>query len=154
MVPWIACSFYAVHNPDGAQGLAPAGVENVVQRPSANFNISGAQKAEVSSQILTHNIQITFLAFVGGITAGVVTIITLVFQGVSLGTVFGLTISAGNGDVLWKFVFPHGFLEISCIIVAGAAGLRIGWALISPGFEHVHEHCETKVVKRCVAHLL
>ena len=28
---------------------------------------------------------------------------------------------------------PHGVLELSCIVVAGAAGLRIGWALVDPG---------------------
>ena len=30
-------------------------------------------------------------------------------------------------------VTAHGVLELSCIVVAGAAGLRMGWALIDPG---------------------
>lgn len=134
MVPWVAASIYANVNPQGAVGFAPAGVENVVERPSADFQIDSAEKSYVSSQILINNIQIAFFAFVGGITAGVVTIILMIYQGIVLGSTFGLTIQAGHGDILWQFVMPHGFLEISCIIVAGAAGLRIGWAIISPGF--------------------
>lgn len=134
MVPWIAASVYSNVDPDNARGLAPAGVESVVERPSADFKLSPDQKAQASSQILTNNIQITFVAFVGGISAGVVTILSLIYNGVALGTTTGLTIEAGNSNILWTFIFPHGFLEISCIIVAGAAGLRIAWAIISPGF--------------------
>lgn len=134
MVPWIASSIYANVNPANAVGLAPAGVESVVERPSADFELSAGQKAEASSAILTNNIRIALISFVGGITAGVVTILSLIYNGVALGTTFGLTIEAGNGGVLWGFVFPHGFLEISCLIVAGAAGLRLAWAMISPGF--------------------
>ena len=119
MIPWIAASIYANVDPSNAVGIAPAGVENVVERPSADFQLSSGEKAQASAEILTNNIQISFMAF----------------NGVTLGSTFGLTIEAGNYDVLWGFVFPHGFLEISCIIVAGAAGLRIGWAIISPGFK-------------------
>ncbi len=135
MVPWIAASIYANVDPANAIGIAPAGVENVVERPSADFELSPGEKALASASILTNNIQISFFAFIGGITAGVLTVVVLIYNGVTLGSTFGLTIEAGNGDVLWGFVFPHGFLEISCIIVAGAAGLRIAWAIINPGFK-------------------
>ena len=39
----------------------------------------------------------------------------------------------GNGPPLFQQVLAHGFLELSCIAVAGAAGLRMGWAIIDPG---------------------
>jgi protein-S-isoprenylcysteine O-methyltransferase Ste14 len=32
-----------------------------------------------------------------------------------------------------ELVAPHGFLELSCIAVAAAAGFRVGWAVINPG---------------------
>ena len=38
-----------------------------------------------------------------------------------------------TAEPLFEFVAPHGVLEISCIIVAGAAGMRMGWALVAPG---------------------
>ena len=134
MIPWIASSLYAIQNPENAAGLAPAGVESVVQRPSADFGLTPGEKAGASSEILANNIRIAIMVFVAGVTAGVLTVILLVQQGVVLGAMFGLTIQAGNAAVLWQFVVPHGFLEISCIIVSGAAGLRIGMAIIDPGF--------------------
>lgn len=135
MVPWVVSSVYANVNPENAVGLAPAGTESVVERPSADFGLTPAEKAQISGQILTNNIQISFFAFALGITI-IGTMALLFYQGIMLGIMFGLTIEAGNGDVLWQFVFPHGFLEISCIIVAGAAGMRIGMAVLRPGFRN------------------
>jgi uncharacterized membrane protein SpoIIM required for sporulation len=39
----------------------------------------------------------------------------------------------GQADKFWGLILPHGLLELSAVIVAGAAGLRIGWTLIDPG---------------------
>jgi uncharacterized membrane protein SpoIIM required for sporulation len=34
---------------------------------------------------------------------------------------------------LWSFVAPHGALELPSIIIAGAAGFRLGHAMLFPG---------------------
>jgi uncharacterized membrane protein SpoIIM required for sporulation len=34
---------------------------------------------------------------------------------------------------LLEFAIAHGVLELSIIVAAGAAGLRLGWALVQPG---------------------
>jgi uncharacterized membrane protein SpoIIM required for sporulation len=133
MGPWILSGIWAVREPARAQGLVPGQFSTVVDRKKADFGLTSDQKAEVSSEIFTNNIRVTFLAFATGIAAGLGTALVLVYQGVTLGTVFGLTIHAGNGKPLFEFVSPHGVLEISCIIVAGAAGMRMGWALVAPG---------------------
>src|SRR5450432_4031762 len=44
-----------------------------------------------------------------------------------------MAIGAGNGRSFFELVTAHGVLELSCIIVAGAAGLRLGWAIVDPG---------------------
>ena len=80
-----------------------------------------------------NNIQVTLLAFAGGITFGLLTVYALFFNGLLLGTIAGLAIGAGNGVAFLRLVSSHGPLEISCIVVGGVAGLRIGWALIRPG---------------------
>ena len=77
----------------------------------------------------------TFLVFALGIAAGVGALALLGYQGVVLGATFGLAIHVGNGRPLFEFVMPHGVLELSCIIVAGAAGMRMGWALVVPGYQ-------------------
>ena len=61
------------------------------------------------------------------------TVYALFFNGLMLGTIAGLAIGAGNGVAFLRLVSSHGPLEISCIVVGGVAGLRVGWALIRPG---------------------
>jgi uncharacterized membrane protein SpoIIM required for sporulation len=124
---------WAVRDPGAAQGLVPSQFQNVVNRDKANFGLTADEKASASSAIFTNNIRVAFLAFATGIAAAIGAAVILVYQGVTLGTVFGLTIQAGNGRPLFEFTFPHGVLELSCIVVAGAAGMRMGWALVAPG---------------------
>jgi len=73
------------------------------------------------------------VAFAGGIAAGIGTAALLVYQGVLFGAITGLSIWAGNGRSFFELVTAHGVLELSCVVVASAAGLRMGWALVSPG---------------------
>ena len=42
-------------------------------------------------------------------------------------------IGAGNGTGFIDLVTAHGVLEMSCIVVGGAAGLRLGWSIVDPG---------------------
>ena len=80
-----------------------------------------------------NNIQVTLVAFAGGIAFGLLTVYALFFNGLLLGVIGGLAIGAGNGIAFLRLISSHGPLEISCIVVGGIAGLRIGWALIRPG---------------------
>ena len=134
MVPWMLASIWATHEPAKAAGLVPGGAQSVTSRDRADFGLSADEKAETSAAIFTNNIRVTFLAFALGIAAGVGALALLGYQGVVLGATFGLAIHVGNGEPLFEFVFPHGILELSCIIVAGAAGMRMGWAIVAPGY--------------------
>jgi uncharacterized membrane protein SpoIIM required for sporulation len=82
---------------------------------------------------MTNNIRVTVMAFAGGITFGVGTIAVLIFNGVLLGAVGGLSFHASRGHDFVTLVVAHGVLELSCIVVAGAAGLRMAAALVAPG---------------------
>jgi hypothetical protein len=57
----------------------------------------------------------------------------LVSNGLLLGGVLGAAQFYGVAPLLWAFVSPHGYLELSCIVIAGAAGLMLGHALVRPG---------------------
>jgi Uncharacterized membrane protein len=88
-----------------------------------------------SSQILTNNIQVTFNAFALGAIFGVGTLYLMAFNGALLGAIFALvykTDSAFGFDFL-SFVIGHGVIELSCIFIAGGAGMMIGYALLAPG---------------------
>ena len=49
------------------------------------------------------------------------------------GVAGGLFTHVGRWQQFWGLILPHGLLELSAVIVAGAAGLRIGWTVIDPG---------------------
>ncbi len=87
----------------------------------------------LASSIITNNIQVAFAAFAFGISAGIGTLVVLIFNGLFLGAILGHFANRGVAAWLLTFVVPHGVLEIPAIIIAGAAGLLIGYAIIVPG---------------------
>ena len=133
--PWALSSYWALTDPGRASALVPPPYQSVTEpRPAGrDLGLSGAEQAAMSTRIFTNNIRVTFLAFAGGITAGLLTAAVTLYNGVFLGAVMGLATEAGNGSAFYQLVVAHGVLELSCIVVAAAAGLRMGWALIEPG---------------------
>lgn len=88
--------------------------------------------ARFSSYIMTNNIKVTILAFASGITAGVLTVWVLFYNGAFLAAV-AASQNPARSLQLWTFVLPHGVIELTAIFTAGGAGLLIGSAIIAPG---------------------
>lgn len=58
----------------------------------------------------------------------------ILFQNAAnLGVSAGLMFDAGKGDVFLGLLTPHGLLELTAVFLAAAAGMRLGWTVISPG---------------------
>lgn len=87
----------------------------------------------LSSAVTTNNIKVALNAFALGITFGIGTIYILIFNGTMLGGIAGAFAHSGIEGVFWATVLPHGALELSAIVVAGGAGLVMGFALWCPG---------------------
>jgi len=51
----------------------------------------------------------------------------------NVGVIAGLMFNAGKGDIFLGLLTPHGLLELTAVFVAAAAGMRLGWSVISPG---------------------
>ncbi|MGH9944354.1 MAG: stage II sporulation protein M [Pyrinomonadaceae bacterium] len=86
-----------------------------------------------ASGILTNNIQVTFYAFAFGAMLGVGTLYVMAVNGLSIGAVLALVYRAGYGNELVAFMAGHGVIELSCIFIAGGAGLLVGRAILIPG---------------------
>lgn len=82
---------------------------------------------------IMHNIGIAFQTFAGGLLAGVGSAFFLLYNGLIIGAVAGHLTEIGFGPTFWSFVIGHGAFELTAIALAGAAGLKLGWALIAPG---------------------
>jgi uncharacterized membrane protein SpoIIM required for sporulation/uncharacterized RDD family membrane protein YckC len=128
--------------PDRVEQLVPAGMlDRARQAEALSAEGIGYGEALISEDdmpvaaagILTNNVQVTFMAFVGGMLLGVGTVVILVLNGVMLGGVGAAFFLEGQSLHLWGFVLPHGVLELSAICIAGGAGLWLGSALLLPG---------------------
>lgn len=86
-----------------------------------------------ASAIFTNNIQVTIYTFAFGGVFGVGTLFYLAFNGANIAAVLALTYRAGFGNDLLTFMVSHGVIELSCIFIAGGAGLLIGSAMVMPG---------------------
>ncbi|POF39129.1 hypothetical protein B0D71_26860 [Pseudomonas laurylsulfativorans] len=82
---------------------------------------------------IMHNIGIAFQTFASGLLFGLGSVFFLIYNGLMIGAVAGHLTYVGYGQTFWSFVIGHGAFELSAIALAGAAGLKLGWALIAPG---------------------
>jgi uncharacterized membrane protein SpoIIM required for sporulation/uncharacterized RDD family membrane protein YckC len=93
----------------------------------------GEERPVIAAAIISNNIQVSFLAFVGGLTAGLLTAWVLFGNGLMLGLGFGLFHNYGALGYLTTFVAGHGVLELTAIFIAAGAGFRLAKAIIAPG---------------------
>jgi uncharacterized membrane protein SpoIIM required for sporulation len=80
-----------------------------------------------------NNVRIGFQTFAGGLLAGVGSLWFLASNGVIMGAVAGYLTQVGFGRTFWSFVPAHSAPELLAVVIAGAAGLRLGLAIIAPG---------------------
>ena len=133
-VPAIVAFFVVLANPDGVTGLgASPDVIDGVKHHKLWTEIPPEQRATVAGEIMANNIWVSMLAFAFGVLFGLPVIYVLITNGIHLGGLFGFTQAYGLGGGLFEFVIAHGVLELSIIVAEAAAGLMMGWALISPG---------------------
>ncbi len=130
--PALLTALWAINDPSAAFNFIPEDFRGATDPPSNDGGTLG-QETAFSAFLFTNNIRVTMLAFALGITAGIGTSIVTAFNGLLLGAVAGAAIEAGNGRAFLEFIIPHGPIELTCVVVAAAAGLRLGWAIVSPG---------------------
>ncbi len=82
---------------------------------------------------IMHNVGIAFQTFASGLLLGLGSLFFLLFNGLMIGAVAGHLSDVGFGETFWPFVVGHGAFELTAIALAGAAGLKLGWALLAPG---------------------
>ena len=136
VIPAIAGGISAAVRPETAQWLLPPAMQQNVEMIKDGrlwTNIPINQRPYASSFIMTNNIQVSFVAFGGGITAGVLTLYAMITNGLVLGVLLGLTYHYGIGSGLATFVIGHGVIELSVIFMSGGSGFMLGWAILHPG---------------------
>lgn len=80
-----------------------------------------------------NNIGIGFRTFAGGLLLGVGAAFVLVLNGLLIGAIAGYLTARGYIETFYTFVAGHGAFELTGIVLAGVAGLKLGWAVVAPG---------------------
>jgi uncharacterized membrane protein SpoIIM required for sporulation/uncharacterized RDD family membrane protein YckC len=86
----------------------------------------------LSLQILANNVVVSLFAWCAGFLFGLGTFYILGLNGMMLGAVFAFSRLHGLDGSLFRFIVPHGPVEISVMCLSGAAGAAVGEALIRP----------------------
>jgi len=80
-----------------------------------------------------NNTGIGLKTFASGLLFGVGSVVTLVFNGLTIGGVAGYLTFIGYSSTFWPFVSGHSAMELTAIVLSGAAGFKLGFSIINPG---------------------
>jgi len=117
--------------------LAPEQIASVHEMYDPASKRLGMREADTNVAMfgfyIWNNVQIGFQTFGGGLAYGVGSAWFLASNGVVIGAVAGYLTEIGYTRTFWSFVAGHSSFELIAIVLSGAAGLRLGLALIAPG---------------------
>lgn len=82
---------------------------------------------------IRNNIGVAFQCFASGLFAGVGSLFFLAFNGAYGGAIGGYLTERGLSSTFYSFIVTHAAFELTAIALSGAAGLRIGHAMLAPG---------------------
>lgn len=129
----LAIGTWVVLNPEvQANVLPPAEVKDLVNEDFENY-YSEAPAGSFAAKVFTNNVWVAAQALTLGILLGLPTAFVLFQNFANLGLIGGLMVANDRGALFFGLITPHGLIELSAVIIAGAAGLKIGWTVIDPG---------------------
>jgi uncharacterized membrane protein SpoIIM required for sporulation len=121
-------------SPTFAETVLPAEqLEDMAEMYAKNVSEGrgGGTNAAMAGFYVMNNVGIAFRCFATGILFGTGSVFFLIYNGLMIGTVVGHVTSVGHGQNILAFICGHAAYELGAIVISGAAGLRLGYALIA-----------------------
>jgi uncharacterized membrane protein SpoIIM required for sporulation len=131
--PAIAIGVWLANSASAVNASAPAAVRQAYVNQDFAAYYRSESAGAFAATVFTHNIVVAALCFAAGILFCVLTAYLLISNGANVGQAAGLFTAAGQSSKFYGLILPHGLLELTAVIIAGGAGLRMGWAVIDPG---------------------
>jgi uncharacterized membrane protein SpoIIM required for sporulation len=129
----VVIAFWVATNPEVQSAVGtPSDIDQLVNHDVASY-YSEHPAAAFALQIWVNNSWVSAQCIAFSVLLGLPIPIVLFQNAANLGLIAGLMFQAGKGDVLLGLLAPHGLLELTAVFLSGAAGMRLGWSVISPG---------------------
>lgn len=103
-------------------------MEQMYETPPEAQNVN--ERAFMLGFYIRHNPSIGLQCFASGLLLGIGGLPTLVSNAAVLGGTFGYMATVPQRDNFYTFVTAHGPLELTAVVLAAAAGMRMGFSLI------------------------
>ena len=87
---------------------------------------------DFAAQVWTNNARIAAICVASGIT-GILPLYVLYGNAVAVGQAGAIMADHDMFGAFLSLISPHGLLELTCIFIAGAAGLKLFWTMLVPG---------------------
>jgi len=133
MVPAVAMGFWLANDPAVLDASVPPELQQSIAESEFRDYYSSEAAQNFAGTVTVNNIFVSFMAFALGLIPVIGPVFILGVNGLNIGVMAAVMHQAGEGPQFWGLITPHGLLEISAILIAGAAGLRISWAIVAPG---------------------
>ena len=125
--------FYSFMDGGLASGRDPMATTEFLRGTLYNEMTTAEGLSSLATFLFTHNAQIALFAFALGFALCLPTAALMVLNGGMLGAFLALFISRGLGVEATGWLMIHGTTELFAIVLSGAAGFSIGWAVAFPG---------------------
>jgi uncharacterized membrane protein SpoIIM required for sporulation len=139
LVPTLVLGFLVYYRPDLILSVVNAETAQQFERmysPDAH-SIGRLRTANTDwlmfGYYIRNNISVSFQCFAGGLFAGLGSLFFLIYNGAFGGAIAGYLTERGLSTTFYSFIATHSAFELTAIVLSGAAGLRIGHALLAPG---------------------
>jgi uncharacterized membrane protein SpoIIM required for sporulation len=135
-VPFGAGALAALYEPSFAFRVVPEAMLRPLTEAYAKGFDAGRgsdEDALMAGFYVNNNVGIALRCFALGVFCGLGSAFYLVQNGLSIGAVLGYVASQGAGVNIITFIVGHGSLELGAIVLAGGAGLSLGWSIVAPG---------------------
>lgn len=88
--------------------------------------------AAFSAFLFTHNIGVSLTAFAVGLAFGLPTLLLIAWHGAFLAALAVEYARDGEALFFFAWILPHGGIELTCMLIAGTAGLLLGRGVLWP----------------------
>ncbi|MEO8797041.1 MAG: stage II sporulation protein M [Polyangiaceae bacterium] len=135
-VPFFVAFFASLHDPTFAFRVAPESqLRQLTEAYREGFAAGrdSGQGAMMAGFYVNNNVGIALRCFATGVFLGLGSAFYLLQNGLATGAIIGYVASQGAGGNILTFIVGHSAFELGAIVIAGGAGMALGWSIVSPG---------------------